>query len=109
MDATITWKIEQIRTMDSVQPGFIAHIVYSVTGVAGEEQVHLREWIDYEAPAEQFTPFESLTEDQVLRWVLDYLGPEKVTEMTDNIRANLDSALNPPVRPQIVTPPWLAG
>lgn len=109
MDVTTTWKIEQIRTMDSVAPGFVTHVVYSVTGVTGEHQVHLREWIDYEAPGDQFIPLESLTEAQVIQWVLDHLGPEKVAEMYENIRANLDSMVNPPIRPVIVDLPWSKG
>jgi hypothetical protein len=53
-----------------------------------------------------YTPYASLTQDQVIGWVTTTLGPEQVAAMEANINTQIANQINPPV----VTPPlpWSA-
>lgn len=53
-----------------------------------------------------FTPYEDLTEAQVLGWLLAALGPDQIAQMEAALAANIAAQINPPV----VSPPlpWTA-
>ena len=53
-----------------------------------------------------FTPYEDLTQDQVVGWTKDALGDEQVAATEANVAAQIETQKNPPV----VTPPlpWSA-
>jgi hypothetical protein len=46
---------------------------------------------------EPFTPFASLTEDQVVGWAKESLGADRVSEIEINLAAQLQNLLNPTV------------
>ncbi len=48
-----------------------------------------------------FTPYEDLTEAQVVGWVQDALGEEQVASYEANVAQQIENQINPPV----VTPP----
>lgn len=48
-----------------------------------------------------FTPFEDLTEDQVVGWVQESMGIDAVTALQENLDKQIENQINPP----IVTPP----
>lgn len=52
-------------------------------------------------PAAPFTPYADLTQDQVIGWVQDAMGPEQVTAYEANVAKQIADQINPPV----VTPP----
>jgi len=52
-------------------------------------------------PGQPYTPYEDLTQAQVIGWVQDALGSEQVQALTDNVAAQLAAIANPPV----VAPP----
>jgi hypothetical protein len=53
-----------------------------------------------------FTPYDQLTEAQVIGWVQDALGEDQVTAYEDNVAQQIIDQIDPPV----VTPPlpWAA-
>ena len=54
---------------------------------------------------EPFTPFASLTEDQVVGWAKEALGAERVAEIETGLVAQLQSLLNPTsISPAL---PWI--
>jgi hypothetical protein len=57
-------------------------------------------------PEATFTPYADLTEAQVVGWVKDALGEEQVASYEENVAAQIDALVNPPV----VSPalPWSA-
>lgn len=57
-------------------------------------------------PAAPFTPYADLTQDQVVGWVKDAMGPEQVAATEANLANQIENLINPPV----VTPPlpWAA-
>jgi hypothetical protein len=62
--------------------------------------------LTYEAGT-TFTPYADLTENQVINWVKDSLGEEKIAELKTNITEQIKIQLTPAV----VTPllPWSQG
>jgi len=52
-------------------------------------------------PGSPFTPYADLTQDQVIGWVQDVLGPDQVIALEANVAAQIEAQINPPV----VTPP----
>jgi len=52
-------------------------------------------------PGSPFTPYADLTQDQVIGWVQDVLGPDQVIALEANVTAQIEAQINPPV----VTPP----
>lgn len=52
-------------------------------------------------PAEPFVPYTDLTQEQVLGWVQDALGPEGIAEAEANVAKQIEDQANPPY----VTPP----
>lgn len=53
-----------------------------------------------------FTPYSSLTQQQVIGWVQDALGTEQCAQITSSLDQQIADQVNPPV----VTPPlpWVA-
>lgn len=52
-------------------------------------------------PENGYTPYDQLTEQQVVGWVKDALGEEAVTGYEENVAQQIANQINPPV----VTPP----
>lgn len=56
---------------------------------------------------EPFTPYEYLTQEQVVGWLTDELGPERIAQLEGVLTQNIAAQINPPV----VSPPlpWAPG
>lgn len=55
-------------------------------------------------PDADFTPYENLTQEQVVSWVKDALGSEQVADIERGLAGQIDNLKNPPVvRPPL---PW---
>lgn len=69
----------------------------NTTGVYGTQSFTLTEGAD-------FTPFEELTETQVVGWVQSGMGVDAVTALQENLDKQIENLVNPP----IVSPalPW---
>jgi hypothetical protein len=52
-------------------------------------------------PETSFTPYEDLTQEQVVGWVQDGMGAEGVASLEANLDTQIENQINPP----IVTPP----
>jgi hypothetical protein len=52
-------------------------------------------------PESSFTPYEDLTQEQVVGWVQEAMGEEQVA----SLEANLDQQIANQINPPIVTPP----
>ena len=74
-------------SLTGTEAGFVG-FVYSSQGVT----------VDPDAP---FVPFDKLTEAQVIGWVQDAMGAERVAELEKNIEQQIKDQIIPPV----VTPP----
>jgi L-aminopeptidase/D-esterase-like protein len=84
-----TWTINQLERNTS--DGFVTTVHYTVTKVDGDFSASTYGTISFEAGTPE-TPFESLTEAQVVAWVKDKLG-EEVVEAA--LAANIEAQQNP--------------
>ena len=109
MAITYTWLVEQMQAYPekdgyqdvvftvcwrvNANDGNYSATIYGSIGVA----------LDPSAP---FTPYADLTQDQVVGWVKDAMGPEQVAANEANLANQIENLINPPV----VTPPlpWAA-
>jgi len=57
-------------------------------------------------PAVPFTPYAELTEQQIIAWLEDAFGAEKLAAQIANLDKQLADKINPPVI--VAPPPWQA-
>ena len=107
MAITNTWTIAQLECYPEYegQPDVVTVVHWRLTGTDGEYTGSVYGSIgltlDPDAP---FTPYASLTQEQVIGWVKDALGAEQVASYEANVAQQIADQINPPV----VTPalPW---
>jgi hypothetical protein len=58
------------------------------------------------ADTDNYIPYDQLTEEIVLKWVKETLGPQGVGSLEANIQGQINSILNPPVSPSSQPLPW---
>lgn len=68
------WSVVSVEAYPLV--GGMQNVIYQVRWRLFNGQVPLEGSQDIPAPTDSFTPFEQLTEAQVLDWVLTAMGPE---------------------------------
>lgn len=109
MSATITWSIDQLKTLSTEVQGFVSHVAYRVKAEQDDWVIEYVNHLSFETPAEAFTPYDQLTEDQVLTWVKDELGPLQVVQLETSLKQQMDYHFNPPVAAQPTPLPWSRG
>ncbi len=72
--------------------GFVTTVHYTVSAVDGEFTASTYGTVGYTQEEGNFTPYESLTKEQVIGWVKDSLGEETVQA---GLAAQIDSQKNP--------------
>ena len=104
MTITNTWGIVQLECYPEYDGEtdvvFVAHWTLSATDGTYNGYVYGSQGVSLD-PDVPFTPYNELTEAQVIGWVQDAMGPEQVAAYEANVAAQIDAQVNPPV----VTPP----
>ena len=107
--STYTWSILQMSVMP-VLDGQTDVVVSAQWNILGEDQgytYNLAGWQNFTLQqGEGFTPYDQLTEAQVVQWVKDTLGENGVASMEASVEGSLNALINPPVQPVIATLPW---
>lgn len=82
-------------------------VVSAQWNILGEDQgytYNLAGWQNFTLQqGEGFTPYDQLTEAQVIVWVQNAMGESGVTSYEGAVQGSLDALINPPVQP--ITPP----
>lgn len=111
MAITYTWSIKKIDTISGPVENYIVDVTYLVTGTDGEKTLSLHSSVGF-SPENQngpCTPYEELTEEQILSWVK--ADQYRVETIEGNV-AFLMNAQNGQIPEQIpvTTPlPWAQG
>lgn len=104
MATTITWLVQQMDCYPTAEgeTDVVFTVHWRVNGVDGEYSgtSYGTQSVSYEAGT-PFTPYADLTQDQVIGWVKDAMGPEQVASIEANVEKQVQDAMNPPV----VAPP----
>jgi hypothetical protein len=106
-----TWTVNSMYTLPQVD-GFddvVVVAVFTVSGTDGEYSASLGSnscqfTISEDQP--DFTPYDELTEEQVIGWIQNTLGENGVTSYEASIAGNIESQINPPVTPSQQPLPW---
>lgn len=100
--STITWAVTQMDCYPQAegQTDVVFNVAWSCTGVQDKYSAYVygTQAVTYKADS-PYTPYNQLTQDQVLGWVWDAGVDKAKTEA--NVQARIDAQINPPV----VTPP----
>lgn len=106
---THTWTIKQMSVMP-VLDGQADVVVSAQWNILGEDQgysYNLAGWQNFTLKqGEGFTPYDQLTEAQVVGWVQDAMGENGVANMEAAVQGSLAALINPPVQPQTAPFPW---
>jgi hypothetical protein len=96
---TYLWTINQMDRLTS--DGFVVTVHYNVSATDGTYSANAYGTVSYqEQPGETFTPYDQLTEAQVVGWVQNSLGK-------DTVEASLQSQINAQINPvQESGVPW---
>jgi hypothetical protein len=79
---TYNWNIQQMDRLTS--DGFVVTVHYTVNAVDGDYTASTYGTVGYtEQPGETYTPYDQLTQEQVIGWVQDSLGKDTVEESLD--------------------------
>jgi hypothetical protein len=84
------WDVVQMDRLTS--DGFVTTVHYTVSAVDGEFTASTYGTVGYTQEEGNFTPYESLTKEQVIGWVKDSLGEETVQA---GLAAQVDALKNP--------------
>ena len=88
---TYLWTISQMDRLTA--DGFVVTVHYNVSATDGTYNSSVYGTVGYqEQPGETFTPYDQLTEAQVVGWVQTSLGK-------DTVEANLQSQINAQINP----------
>jgi len=86
-----TWNVVQMDRKSA--DGFVVTVHYTVNAVDGDYIASTYGTVGYtEQPNEQYTPYADLTEMQVVGWVQESLGKDKVEE---GLAAQIEAQKNP--------------
>ena len=77
-----TWKIDNMTRM--IDNDFVIQVKFSVLATDGQYVASTDGFVGCEQTEESFTPYENLTEEQVLQWVYDSVGKQKFENYLDS-------------------------
>ena len=104
MAVTNTWAVVQLECYPEVdgETDVVFTVHWTLTGTDGTYTgyVYGSQGVSIN-PDEPFTPYDQLTEAQVIGWVQAAMGEEQVASYEANVAQQIEDQINPPV----VTPP----
>lgn len=108
MSIAYTWKIDQMACSPQLDQNqdVVITVYWRLTAVdeAYTASINGSMSLIFESNS-SFTPYEQLTEDQVIGWVTNNHGPNVIDQMKDSLSHQINQLKNPPV---IIKPlPWL--
>jgi hypothetical protein len=104
---TFTTTITSMYTLDTPDPGYVVNALWQVTGVSGEYTASIGGNTQFNSADQEgaFTPYESLTESQVLAWI----PANQIESAQACVQGQIDSMITPPVSPENTPLPWAAA
>jgi hypothetical protein len=102
---TFTTTITKMYTMPQVdgQTDVVVNVMFIVSGIDGQYAAEIggnQQCIL--TPGQAFTPYDQLTQDQVIGW----LDPQMISNSQACVQGQINSMITPPVSPTNQTLPW---
>ena len=108
-----TWTVENllVKDIDDMKD----YVVDALFDVSGTEEVNGTEY-SYTlktnnasfkvSEGSDFIPFEDLTNETIVSWIKEMLGPQGVADYEAAVGGQIDAKINPPVVPTVKPLPW---
>ncbi len=106
MATTYTWTVDSMYTVDTPDPGFVCNVLWTLTGVDGQYTASIGGNSQFTVQEGTFTPYDELTQEQVIGWVQNSLGADGIANFEANVQGQINSMITPPVSPQNTPLPW---
>jgi len=104
---TYTWTINQMFTVQQPDPNYVVNVLWTLTGVDGQYTASIQGNSVFDSnQSGTFIPYNQLTQDIVIGWVQNELGPQGIANYEANVQGQINSQINPPVVPQNTPLPW---
>lgn len=94
-----TWTVESMQSapQEGGLPDVVKLVFWLCTDTDGTNESRLGGKTEVPLSVSSFTPYDQLTQAQVIRWVQEALGAEKVAEIEAGLAAQLAYMANPPI------------
>jgi hypothetical protein len=111
MSAIITWRVGTMECYPTYEQNIdVVFTVHwdcvgseTVNNITYNGRVYGATGVTYHSGS-QFTPYNQLTQDQVIGWVWDSMGTEQKNSYESSVQTQIDNQINPPV---VILPlPW---
>jgi len=111
MAITYLWEVTSMYTLPEVegQTDVVVLAEWAVSGTDGTYSEKIGSnttQFTISADDPDFTPYDELTEEQVIGWIQSVLGPDGVASYEATIAGSIDAQANPPVEPSAQPLPW---
>ena len=101
-----TTTITRMYTLPQVEgkTDVVVNAMFKVVGLDGNVTAEIDGSQQFTLPADDpsFTPYDQLTQDQVLGWI----DPQTISSLEACVQGQIDSINNPPVSPSAQPLPW---
>jgi len=103
-----TWTINAMYVVQNPEPDYVVTVIWTLSGTDGEYTADIQgnTELAIEQDKSDYIPYDELTEEIVIGWVQDALGPTGIYNYDQNIVGQIDSMINPPVSPEQAPLPW---
>jgi hypothetical protein len=102
------WNVTALYTETIAgEQNYVVIANYEVVGVDGTYSAEISNIARFStASVSPFIPYAELTEDTVIDWIQQELGPDGVSNLEACIQGQINSQINPPTVPQNTPLPW---
>lgn len=103
----ITWSIAELKSKSDTK------VVIDVTAIVSFELDGYTDRavrgakFEGDPTSPSFIPFENLTEEIVIGWVKEQLGPDEIADMEDNVKKRIEQRIQSIKNPEFISKiPW---
>jgi len=107
---TFVWTINSLSTLPMIdgQTDVVVTAMYTVTATDASIVTNLTNMQMFTYTGSSFTPFDQLTQEQVIGWIQADLTSVGVNNIELCLQGKINTILTPPVIPQPQPLPWVA-
>jgi hypothetical protein len=107
MSITYTWFIDQIKINQNLKPNFVTEVSWGLRATDEIKKAVVQSNLNFEQLSSVFVPYESLTEEIVIKWVQEKLGNQMIESYKDSLKLQIESSVETVKTSQAVTLPWI--
>lgn len=104
---TYTWNVQSMLIVDTPEPGFVTTVIWTITANEQQYSAVYTGASQFYSQNGSFTPYDQLTEDQVISWVQNSMESAEVNALYSILATQIENQKNPPSIPMSQPLPWL--